>query len=53
MPFNIIDLKKLSGPDFKIQKELLEGFSLYQNLIKTLFWICSWENKLWLIYLRY
>ena len=27
MPFNIIDLKKLSGQTFKIQKELLEGFS--------------------------
>ena len=27
MPFNIIDLKKLSGQTFKIQKELLEGFA--------------------------
>jgi len=27
IPFNIIDLKKLSGQTFKIQKELLEGFS--------------------------
>ena len=27
IPFSIIDLKKISGQTFNIQKELLEGFS--------------------------
>ena len=32
IPFNILDLKKISGQTFKVQKELLEGFT---NLSKS------------------
>jgi len=35
IPFNIIDLKKVSGPTFKIQKELLEGFTTLSKSDKT------------------
>jgi len=35
IPFNIIDLKKVSGQTFKIQKELLEGFTTLSKSDKT------------------
>jgi len=35
IPFNIIDIKKISSQTFKIQKELLEGFTTLSKSDKT------------------